>query len=148
MTTHKRKPTAGSFQVQETCKRGHSEWAVAADGKRQCLPCRRKRAAAWRERHPEKQRALSAAWVRANPDRVAATMKKSYHQNLTQHHSRGKLYRAVSRGEIVRPEFCGCGAEKPHAHHEDYSRPLDVMWLCRKCHDARHRELRKVASGE
>lgn len=35
-----------------------------------------------------------------------------------------------------------CGALKTHAHHEDYSRPLDVVWLCPCHHARRHRELR------
>jgi hypothetical protein len=34
-----------------------------------------------------------------------------------------------------------CGEPKVHAHHEDYSRPLDVTWLCQKCHVQRHVEL-------
>ena len=29
-----------------------------------------------------------------------------------------------------------------HGHHEDYSRPLDVMWLCPPCHAERHAELK------
>ncbi len=34
-----------------------------------------------------------------------------------------------------------CGAEPAVAHHDDYSRPLDITWLCPKHHKARHREL-------
>lgn len=30
-----------------------------------------------------------------------------------------------------------CGEFKTHAHHEDYSKPLEVKWLCAK-HHARH----------
>ena len=31
-----------------------------------------------------------------------------------------------------------CGADDVHAHHDDYSRPLDVRWLCPLCHKAEH----------
>jgi hypothetical protein len=33
-----------------------------------------------------------------------------------------------------------CGAEKSEAHHPDYDRPLEVQWLCRAHHRARHRD--------
>ena len=32
-----------------------------------------------------------------------------------------------------------CGAEGAHAHHDDYTKPLDVRWLCRTCHGIEHR---------
>jgi hypothetical protein len=31
-----------------------------------------------------------------------------------------------------------------HAHHEDYRRPDDVIWLCVKCHNRVHRSARKA----
>lgn len=34
-----------------------------------------------------------------------------------------------------------CGATRGEAHHDDYSKPLDVVWLCRTHHWARHRML-------
>jgi hypothetical protein len=44
---------------------------------------------------------------------------------------------AIRCGRLV-PEPCErCGA-KAQAHHEDYSRPLDVQWLCRLHHLQRH----------
>ena len=43
---------------------------------------------------------------------------------------------AIRRGKIVRGEFCEiCGRTiKVQAHHEDYSKPLEIVWLCSKCH--------------
>jgi hypothetical protein len=50
--------------------------------------------------------------------------------------------RAKKSGKIVPPSKCeSCGREvKLHAHHEDYSKPLDVKWLCRPCHNKLHFE--------
>jgi len=43
---------------------------------------------------------------------------------------------------LVRPEGCeDCGGRSPHAHHKDYSKPLEVDWLCSSCHGKRHRIL-------
>ena len=37
-------------------------------------------------------------------------------------------------------ERCG-GNDQIEAHHEDYAKPLDVVWLCALCHGQRHREI-------
>lgn len=63
--------------------------------------------------------------------------------------ARRKFSSAVKSGKISKPSNCSdCGNLTPskylHGHHEDYSRPLDVIWLCRKCHAARH-STRKAA---
>jgi ribosomal protein S27AE len=50
---------------------------------------------------------------------------------------------AIRKGVLIRKSCERCGAAKTDAHHEDYSKPLDVIWLCRKCHQQRHRELRQ-----
>lgn len=56
--------------------------------------------------------------------------------------ARQEVFNAIQRGEIIRQPCSVCGLEKAHAHHEDYSKPLDVMWLCRKhhreIHDGKH----------
>ena len=54
--------------------------------------------------------------------------------------------RAVRNGELIRPKTCSaCGGNNRalpmHGHHDDYTKPLDVIWLCAKCHTERHREL-------
>jgi ribosomal protein S27AE len=31
-----------------------------------------------------------------------------------------------------------CGKPQTVAHHDDYLKPLDIRWLCRRCHRAWH----------
>lgn len=40
----------------------------------------------------------------------------------------------VKRGKIVKSPCAKCGELKVEAHHEDYAKPLEVIWLCRACH--------------
>jgi ribosomal protein S27AE len=48
--------------------------------------------------------------------------------------------KAIKDGKLTKPLLCGeCGTSgKIHAHHDDYTKPLEVRWLCKKCHDAAH----------
>ena len=50
------------------------------------------------------------------------------------------VHLAIKSGKLERPNRCDdCGLERRvEAHHEDYSRPLWVKWLCRSCHRRRH----------
>lgn len=53
------------------------------------------------------------------------------------------LRAAVKRG-LVEPQPCEvCGAADAEAHHHDYDRPADVIWLCRVHHREEHRRLRQ-----
>lgn len=57
--------------------------------------------------------------------------------------------KAIREGVLIRQPCNQCGgpASKSHAHHEDYSRPLDVTWVCSRCHRLRHGELKREANG-
>jgi hypothetical protein len=58
--------------------------------------------------------------------------------------ARSKLRLAVLRGDVKKPESCqSCsGRVRLEAHHHNgYSDPLDVIWLCRRCHNAAHRAM-------
>lgn len=47
--------------------------------------------------------------------------------------ARRKLANAIKTGKTIRQPCEVCG-EKSQAHHEDYSKPLEVRWLCFKHH--------------
>lgn len=50
---------------------------------------------------------------------------------------------AVSSGVLRRMPCEVCGKRGAHAHHEDYGKPLDVVWLCGSHHAKRHAEINK-----
>jgi len=53
---------------------------------------------------------------------------------------------ALRDGRIAREPCAQCGTtENIHAHHHDYSRPLDVIWLCATCHHRGHAQERQAA---
>ncbi len=65
--------------------------------------------------------------------------------------ARQRVNNALRSGLLVkRPcEICGT-TDRVHAHHDDYNKPLDVMWLCPQHHHDRHRWLktRSATVGE
>ena len=69
------------------------------------------------------------------------------------HRARILLHLAVKRGAIMKSNHCEkCLREMPqrkiHGHHKDYTKPLDVEWLCPQCHVEAHRKDRGWLSRE
>jgi hypothetical protein len=57
-----------------------------------------------------------------------------------------KVRLAVAKGILVKPTVCEeCEKDTPsrhlHGHHDDYSKPLEVRWLCKACHARHHRRI-------
>lgn len=48
--------------------------------------------------------------------------------------------KAINRGVLVKQpcEVCGTTKGRIDAHHDDYDKPLEVRWLCRKHHNLLH----------
>lgn len=83
-----------------------------------------------RERHktdPERARKIrenAAKWNAKNPLGYRA------HYLVTN---------AVRDGRLKKTPCVICGTDKRvHGHHKDYSKPLDVTWLCTQCHQRVH----------
>jgi ribosomal protein S27AE len=82
-----------------------------------------------------------------NPNWKGGISKNKYHYKKIQIEryperidARRKVYYAVKSGKLKRGkcEVKGCVEITTFAHHEDYSKPLEVKWLCRKHHRAAH----------
>lgn len=83
-----------------------------------------------------------------NPEAILATRLAVCEKNPSKYNAHKAVEAAVNAGALVRPSRCfGCGCDdtehRIEAHHHDYSKPLDVIWLCTPCHrrmDAQRRE--------
>lgn len=55
-------------------------------------------------------------------------------------HVRYLVRQAVAKGVLIRLPCAVCKAIKVQAHHVDYAKPLEVMWLCQKHHSENHQK--------
>jgi ribosomal protein S27AE len=110
-------------------------WHVTSRDYR-CLPCKR-----------ERQNALNASKGEAlrHESRAAYQRRKSYYAaywaaksadplHRQKRAARRKVATEIEAGRLSRGLCEACGAAKTDAHHHDYDKPLDVRWLCRRCH--------------
>ena len=108
-----------------------------------CKQCTKNDVAKHREENLEKIRQYDRERAK-RPERIKACLRISTAWRQADKR-RGAAHNAVARavrlGQLT-PEPCErCGCEKSLAHHEDYDKPLEVVWLCQPCHKQRHKEI-------
>jgi hypothetical protein len=125
--------------MMKTCKKcgtpRHTEREYYRSRPTVCKACVRENARAYYYENKEK----FTAWRKNNPDKKAGYDRQ---RDKVKSNARAKLRYAVKTGKIVKPERCEiCDRIKQlQGHHDDYTKPLDVKFLCRKCHMKLHRK--------
>lgn len=67
-------------------------------------------------------------------------LRKHRINNPQKANARRKVFIALRNGSLKKKGCVVCGIlERVHAHHDDYSKPLDIVWLCLKHHQELHR---------
>jgi len=119
------------------------------------------------QKHKEKRDKSAREYLKKYPEKKKEYAKKSreketfkewrrawdraqeYHKTLEQKARKVVCY-AVKNGSLTKPTTCSeCQNEgKVEAHHADYEKPLEVVWLCRKCHMAKHKTKRRIENAE
>ncbi|HAS1882515.1 hypothetical protein M2O51_10515 [Enterobacter hormaechei] len=91
----------------------------------------------------ERNKAVKRAYQESEAGRGSRRRidKKRYFSNLIKVKARRLLRTEVDKGLILRPTTCeSChSVGAVHAHHDDYSKPLSVRWMCPQCHKDWHR---------
>jgi exonuclease III len=84
----------------------------------------------------EKQRIITIERIKSG--KAKENSKRMYQKYRDKFLARAKLKYAVETGKIKKEPCSVCGDVNSQAHHKDYSKPFDVMWLCMKHHKELH----------
>lgn len=136
----------------------------AMEGERQRKQCRECMRA---KRRTPKRRALRNAMMRKAQSKAARnasvrkrqglesvriSQRKKSKRQAAKYPEKAKVKRlvrsAIEAGHLIRPLACGLcntipkpargGRTAIHAHHPDYTKPLEIQWLCQQCHTNVH----------
>jgi len=97
-----------------------------------CNPCNTKRLKAYRA-------------TKNGAKKTRESVYRSIKKHPLKQKARLELNRAVKFNGLYKPDTCSdCKKYKRiEGHHEDYSKPLEVIWVCRRCHFNIHKKLVK-----
>ncbi len=75
---------------------------------------------------------------------------KEYRQKYpNKYRAKSIVNRAVRAKKLFSQPCYECGSiDSPHAHHDDYSKPLNIRWLCPPCHSKWHKENGEGLNGD
>lgn len=76
-------------------------------------------------------------------ERIAQNLRRNraeYATNPAKIIARQQVSNCIRDGKMKKQPCSVCGSENAQAHHTDYSKPLDVVWLCTVHHFKQHRK--------
>ena len=114
-----------------------------------CKPCAIKRSSDWNKAHRTKRREHQSRWRKMHPEKIREYNRENYQRHKEERNrkphdplarkARYLVRKAVRCGVLVKPEVCDqCKCWFPGRRiigfWHDYGKPLEVRWLCIRCH--------------
>lgn len=139
------------------CEKADSEFY--ASNRVTCKDCYKARVRAYREENLDRIQAYDRMrgslphrleLVKANAGKYPQSSKAWRKRHPEKYRAHVMVNNGLRDGRLERRDTCeNClSAVRPvQAHHDDYSRPLDVVWLCHPCHMRWHKVLNALARG-
>lgn len=156
-TKCKRSVTLGSYYRNKENKNGLHSWCIDCCREQNLKRYSKERWDEYYKNDKERRDQYQISYYEQNKERVAArchayNQKHRAHQNEL--HIKWRLanpmavkahsivYDALKEGTLTKLPFCECCGKEGtliEAHHEDYSEPLNVIWLSRGHHRRHHK---------
>jgi len=91
----------------------------------------------WNLNHRWQVNVSNQRWRINNPVKLRESRRKRRHDPVKRK-AQVMVANAIRDGKLIRESCENCGGEPTQAHHDDYSKPLNIRWLCRDCHTEEH----------
>ena len=131
-----RSKTSGRSNI---CKQCHKD--RRRDGTPETQTRAKERRRQWRRDNPKLAKAQRRQHYLKNRERVIAQTNEYKKRNKERHAAHTLVRLALAQGRLERGTECArCGDDYGpiQAHHHDYTKPLEVEWLCVSCHRNHH----------
>jgi len=116
-----------------------------------CKKCHAKDSREWYFKNREKRLAKCREWQKKNREKILGYLRTSYQKHREERIQKARQYErehklevhahhvvawAIRTGKLKNPGVCSnCGMQRTtEAHHADYSKPREIVWLCQPCH--------------
>lgn len=93
----------------------------------------------WRQLNPDKVKEATQKWRDLNIEKVRGYKREDARRRPQAYKAVNVVNHAIRDGKLKRMPCEICGDSKSEAHHCDYSKPLEIQWLCKAHHVAWHR---------
>lgn len=103
-----------------------------------CKNCERLMLRERRQKHKAVFSKKDRNYYQKHKEITLAKRKEDYVLNKNKIQARGLVKTAISNGKLKKMACEKCGDRNVAAHHPDYSKPLEVVWLCPQCHMQLH----------
>lgn len=93
--------------------------------------------------YARKGRFAQAAYLQTEPARAMHRKHAEAYKNMNPEKklAHAKVRWAIKSGNLERLPCEVCGNPRSQGHHDDYSKPIEVVWLCQRHHIERHKQL-------
>lgn len=110
-----------------------------------CKDCRREYFREYNKKHKERRDKQQKQHYYDHKEQLSKRRREKYYADRSPRVARYEVEKAVKSGDLKIPPECeSCGHQKKlEGHHEDYSKPLDIIWLCMSCHRIVHAKKRR-----
>ncbi len=113
----------------------------------------------YQKRNKERLRLYQEEWRKNNRDKLKLYVKKyrdnnkatilkkariAYRENIKKNQAKGKIASLIRSGKLIKESCFVCGNIKSEGHHDNYDKPLDVIWLCHLHHKQLHASMNKT----